>query len=216
MPTPESVPPVPTEQVKPSTLPSVSSHISGPVVEVVELIGPDCAIGFARRDFFGEPPGVARIVHRVGIGDSGNKAEIDAAQAQHVLLLLALRLGHDDHGAVAARVTDERQADAGVPGGAFDDDAARAKLAALLGVLDNVERCPVLDRAARVEELGLAEDRAAGLVGGAPQLNQWRVSDGADKAVTDRHALLHTPSSRAKTIEGESGDATLLLFARRG
>jgi hypothetical protein len=32
MPTPDSVPPVPTEQTKPSTLPSVCAQISGPVV----------------------------------------------------------------------------------------------------------------------------------------------------------------------------------------
>ena len=126
-------------------------------------------------------------------GTAGTEPQIDAAQLQHVLLFLALRLGHDDDGAVAACVADQRQADPGISGGPFDDDAARPQQAALLGVLDDVERRPVLDRAARVEELGLAEDRASRLFGGPPQLDQRRVSDSADKAITDRHGILHTP-----------------------
>ena len=38
--------------------------------------------------------------------------------------------GHDDHGAVAPRVADQRQADAGIAGGALDDHAAGPQQAA--------------------------------------------------------------------------------------
>src|SRR6516165_2593405 len=179
IPTPESVPPVPTEQVKPSTLPSVCSHISGAgrlvmpasVGEVVELVGPDRTIGLARRNLLYEYAGVARIMHRVGIGNGGNEAKIDAAEAQHVLLFLALSLGHDDDRAIATRIADQRQADPGVTGCTFDDDAALAQPATFLGVLDDVKRCAVLYRAAGIEEFGLAEDRAARLLGGSPQFD---------------------------------------------
>ena len=49
MPTPASVPPVPTAQTKPSTLPSVCSQISGPVVSDVGLRGwRRCRTGWPR------------------------------------------------------------------------------------------------------------------------------------------------------------------------
>jgi hypothetical protein len=41
---------------------------------------------------------------------------------------LALRLGHDDDSAVAPRIADEREADPGIAGGAFDDDPAGPQL----------------------------------------------------------------------------------------
>src|SRR5262249_11514040 len=103
---------------------------------------------------------------------------------------LALRLGHDDDRAIAARVADERQADPGVAGGALDDDAARPQRAALLGILDDGERRAVLDGAPGVEEFGLAGDRAAGLLRGAAQLDQRRVADGGDETVADVHTCL--------------------------
>ena len=65
----------------------------------------------------------------------------------------------------------------------------------LLGVLDDVERGAVLDRAAGIEELGLAEDRAAGLLGGAAQLDEGRVADRADKTVADVHRLTLCPGA---------------------
>ena len=57
MPTPASVPPVPTAQMKPSTLPPVWSQISGPVGldvavavgDVVELVRPDRAVRLLAR-----------------------------------------------------------------------------------------------------------------------------------------------------------------------
>src|ERR1700757_3503731 len=94
-------------------------------------------------------------------------------------------------GAVAAGVADKREADAGVAGRPLNDDAARPEEAALLGILDDEERSRVLDRAPRVQKLGLAEDRASGLLGGAPQFDEGRITNRSDKAVADVHASLH-------------------------
>jgi hypothetical protein len=80
-----------------------------------------------------------------------------------------------------------READPGVARGALDDHAAGPQLAAFLGVLDHEERGAVLDRAAGVHELGLAEDRAAGRRGGALQLDQRRVADRGAEIVAGRH-----------------------------
>ena len=135
--------------------------MAAPVGEIVELVGPDRAVRLLGGDLLGEAAGIAHVVHRVGVGDRRHEPQIDAAEQQHVLFFLALRLGHDDDRAVAAGVADQRQADPGIAGGALDDDPARPQQPALLGVLDDEERRPVLDRAAGVEELGLAEDRAA-------------------------------------------------------
>jgi hypothetical protein len=51
-----------------------------------------------------------------------------------------------------------REPDAGVARGRLDDRAARLELSLALGLLDHREADPVLDRAARVEELELGED----------------------------------------------------------
>ena len=158
------------------------------VGEIVELVGPDRAVRLLRRHFLRQRLGIAHVVHRIGIRHRGHEPQIGAAQAQHVLLFLALRLGHDDDAAVAERVADQRQPDPGVAGGALDDDAARAQQAALLRVLDDEERGAVLDRAAGIEELGLAQDRAAGLFRGAAQPDQRRIADGFDEAVANLHA----------------------------
>ena len=111
--------------------------------------------------------------------------QLGAAQPQQVLLFLALRVGDDDHRAVAACVAYQREADAGVAGGAFDDHAAGLERPSLLGVEDDVERGAVLHRAARVQELGLAEDAAAGDLRRAAQPDERRIADGADEAVSD-------------------------------
>jgi hypothetical protein len=111
------------------------------------------------------------------------------AEAQHVFLLLALRAGDDDQRLVAACIADEREADPGVASGAFDDQPAGLEQAALFCVEDEVEAGAILDRAAGVQELGLAEDFAAGELRSAAQADERRVADRFDEAASDRHLL---------------------------
>src|SRR5579885_140148 len=82
--------------------------------------------------------------------------QFSTAQPQHVLLLLALRDRDDDDRAVAARIGDESQADAGIARSRFADEAARLEFAAFFRPQDHLPAGAVLDRAAWVHELGLA------------------------------------------------------------
>src|SRR6185503_7860330 len=157
---------------------------------VVPLVGPE------RPELFRHALGDVHVVVRVLVGDGGHFAQLRPAQAQHVFLFLALRIGDDDDGAVAARVADEREADAGVARGALDDHAAGLEHAAALGVEDDVERGAVLHRAAGVEELGLSEDVAAGALGGAAQADERRVADRADESVAHFHYSILIPACR--------------------
>ena len=135
MATPASVPPVPTAETKPSTLPPVWRQISCAgradmavaVGDIVELVGPDRAVRLAPRQLLGQPAGHLHVVVRVLVGHRRHLDQLGAEQPQRVLLLLALGVGNDDHRAVAERLGDQRQADAGVAGGALDDDAARPR-----------------------------------------------------------------------------------------
>ena len=69
------------------------------------------------------------------------------------------------------RIGDQRQADAGVAGRAFDDRCRRAAARRFFTAsLDDEQRGAVLDRLARIQELGLAENLAAGRLRGALSL----------------------------------------------
>ena len=76
---------------------------------------------------------------------------VQPTHTSHLLVGHLLRQ-HDD-AAVALDGGGEREADAGVARGRLDDGVARLQHAALLRVLDHAQRDPVLDAAARVEEL---------------------------------------------------------------
>ena len=151
---------------------------------VVPLIGPERA--HLLRDALGH----MHIVVRVLVRHRRHLAQLGAAEAQHVLLLLTLRLRNHDDGAVPARVADEREPDAGIARGSFDDDTARPQRAALLSVSDDRERRAVLHRSPRVQELGLAEDRTTRPFRRASQLDERRVADGTGETVTDVHATV--------------------------
>src|SRR3546814_10854803 len=135
----------------------------------------------------GEALGHVHVVVGVLVGNRRHLAQLGAGDAQEILLLLALGIGDDDDGAIAARAGDQGEADAGVAGGALDDDAARPQRAALLGVLDDGPGGAVLHRAAGVLELRLAEDLAAGLLRQPAQADEGGVADRADKTVADVH-----------------------------
>ncbi len=192
---PASVPPVPTEQMKPSILPPVCCQISGPVefvmrlgiVEIVPLIGEQHAVRLGLAQLLGQPPADMLVIVRIGVGQRRHFDQFGAAQPQHVLLFLALRLRNHDQGAVAARARDHRKTDAGIPGGRFQHQAAGLEIAALLGFQNHPFAGAVLHRLAGIHEFGLAEDGAAGRLGSVLQLDEWRVADGFDDVFVDGH-----------------------------
>ena len=192
---PASVPPVPTEQMKPSTLPPVCCQISGTgrivmrlrVVQIVPLVGEQHAVGLALAKLVGQAFSDMLVVVWIGIGQRRDFDQFGAAQPQHVLLFLALGFRDHDQGPVAARAGDDRETNSGIAGGGFHHQAARLEVAALLGLEDHPFAGAVLDRLARVHELGLAEDGAAGRLGSALQFDQGRVADRFDDVMSDGH-----------------------------
>ena len=154
---------------------------------VVELVGPDRAVGLAGGQFLGEAAGIAHVVVGVRVGDGVHLDQLGAEQADGVLLFLALGARHNDDDAVAQRLADEGEADTGIAGGAFDDGAARLQQAGSFGFADDAQRGAILDRLAGVQELALAEDLAAGLVGCAFQAQQRRVADQVNDRSVDGH-----------------------------
>ena len=102
------------------------------------------------------------VIVGTAVGDGRDLHQLRAQKAQCVLLLLALRVGNDDHRTIAARAGHEGQADAGVAGGGLDHQTAGFQLAAFLGLEDHLPRRPVLDRLAGIHEFGLAQDGAPG------------------------------------------------------
>ena len=196
--TPAIVPPVPMEQMKPSILPCrllpdfrPGRNVVGlAVVEVVPLVGEEDAVRLALAQGLGRAPADVLVVVGVGVGHRGHLHQLRAVETQDVLLLAALRLGDHDQRAVAARVGDEREADAGVPRRRFDHQAAGLDLFALLGLEDHLPARPVLDRLARVHELGLAEYRAAGQLRRPLEPDERRVADRVDGVVPDIHRAM--------------------------
>ena len=76
-----------------------------------------------------------------------------------------------------------------LPAVELDHQAAGLEFAALLGSQDHLAAGAVLHRAARIHELGLAENGAAGGLRGSLQFDQRRMADGVNDAVADLHAL---------------------------
>ena len=150
------------------------------VGDIVELVGPDRAVRLGPRHLLGQAARQFHVVVGVLVRHRRHLDQLGAEQSDRVLLLLALRIGNDDHGAVAERLGDQRQADAGIAGRALDDDAARLQQPALFGVADDEQAGAVLDRLARIHELGLAQDLAAGFFRGLVEADQGRVADRVD------------------------------------
>ena len=78
---------------------------------------------------------------------------------------MTLRVWHVDDTLVAFAPADVGEPDTRVTGRALDDGPARSDETFLLGVLDEVEGRPVLDRSSGGHELGLGEDVAPSLLG---------------------------------------------------
>jgi hypothetical protein len=159
------------------------------VVEVVPLVGEQHAVLLGLAQFICETAADMLVVVRIAEGQCWHFDEFSAEQAQHVLLFLALRFRNHDDGAIAARGGDQRKADAGVAGGAFDNEATGLEIAALLRLKDHLLAGAVLHRLARIHELGLAENGATGDFRGAFQFDERRVADGFDDVITNGHEI---------------------------
>ena len=131
--TPPSVPPEPTEQMNPSTLPPRLLEDLGPgaldmrlpVGDVVELVRPDRAARQLLRQLLGQPPRNLHVVVGVLVGLGRHLDQLGAIEPDRVLLLLALRLGDDDHRLEPHRIGDQREPDPGVARRPLDDRPAR-------------------------------------------------------------------------------------------
>jgi hypothetical protein len=134
-----------------------------------------------------EPFRHLHVIVGIGIGHRRHFDQLGAAQAQHVLLLAALGVGDDDHRPIPERVGDDRKPDAGIARRSLDDDAAGPERAALDRVHDDEQRGAILDRLARVHELGLAQNGAPGELGRMLELDQRRLADRLDDTVADLH-----------------------------
>ena len=192
--TPASVPPVPTAQMKPSTWPSVCAQISGPVASTwawrlatlsnwLAQIAPAGSLGV---QLLGQAAGIADVVVGVGVGDRVHLDQLGAHQPDGVLLLLALGARDDDR-AVCSRARGRPW-----PGRCRccrpcpRRSGRRASAApAPLGVADDPERRAILHRLAGVQELGLAEDFAAGGLAGPAQADERRIADRVEDAGND-------------------------------
>jgi hypothetical protein len=159
------------------------------VGDIVELIGPDRAARFAASELRRETSRQLHVVVRVLVGHGRNFDELGAAQSERQFLLLGLRVGDDDDAAVAERLRHQGKADAGIAGGAFDDRAAGLKLPLPLGGTDDPQRRAVLHGLARIQELRLAENLAAGRIRCALQPDQRRLSDEVDDGACNRHGI---------------------------
>src|SRR5262249_10823315 len=134
-----------------------------------------------------DPLGHVDVVSRIRIRDGRHLTHLRADQPEHVLLLLRLGLGEHDHGAIAARVSHQREPDAGVPRRSLDDHAAGADETARLGVAEDGGGGAVLEGAAGIQDLGLPDDRASGELRRLAQPDERRVADGLEDAVADVH-----------------------------
>ena len=184
--TPPIVPPEPTEQTKPSTLPSVwvpdflcrRFDMSLPVGDIVELVGPYRPARKLAVQPFRQACRIFHVIVRIFVGHGRHFDEFGAIDLQRVLLLLRLGVGDHDHRVEIQCIRHHRQTDAGIARSSFDDGSSRPQFPPGDRILDDVERRPVLDRLARIHELGFAQDGAAGQFRCPLQLEQGRVADG--------------------------------------
>ena len=161
--------------------------MSPPVSDIVELVGPDRPLRQCLGQGLGEAAGIFHIVVGILVGDRGNLDEFGTEQPQGILLLLALGNRNDDDRPEAHGIGHDREADAGIARRPLDNGPARPQLALGDGVLDDEQRGAILHRLARIHELGLAEDGAAGQLRGLFQLDQGGVADRGNDIRLDIH-----------------------------
>src|SRR5690606_13349245 len=100
--------------------------VSVTIGNIVELIGPDRAIGLRFCELFSQPACTLHVVVRVSVGNRLDLDQLCSHQAQSVLFFFALRLGNDDHRPVAESLGHQGEADTGIPGSPLNNDATWA------------------------------------------------------------------------------------------
>ena len=157
--------------------------VAGRALRVGVLIGLPGAV-----DLADQPVGDAVVTARVFRWHRRRAHHhLGAVRAQHVLLVLADLVGADEHAVVAAALSDQGQADAGVSRRRFDDGAARLELSAGLGGVDHLDRDPVFAAQPRIEVLDLGDDPARARWHNRVQLNQWSISDDFTDVLRNTH-----------------------------
>jgi hypothetical protein len=115
--------------------------VGGRIVRVAELVDEVRA-----RGFLGHALGHVLVVLRVALGDvRAGQAHFGAHRLEVEDLLAAHLVGHDQDQLVALLLGHQRQAQAGIAGGALDQGRARLQFATLLGGLDHRQADAVLD-----------------------------------------------------------------------
>src|SRR5579864_8200836 len=114
------------------------------IVQIVPLIGEQHAIWFALSQPIRKAPADMLIVVWIGIGQRRYLDELGAAEPQHVLLFLALRLRNDNQRPVTAGARHDRKSDTGIAGRGLDHQAAGLEVAALLRLENHPLAGPIL------------------------------------------------------------------------
>ncbi len=98
-------------------------------------------------------------------------------------------VGHGDDQPVALDRRDQRQADAGVAAGRFDDGVSRLQRAALFGRLDHRQSDAVLDAAGGVEGLELDQHLGVLVSRQSSQSHHRRRADELEHIIGDRRSI---------------------------
>ena len=185
-PTPVTVPPVPTPATIASTLPPVSRMISCAVVSrwIFVLAGLSNCFDSHAPLLFAAYSSATRCASLMPFGP-GVRISSAPRACEQLAALDRHRVGHDQRALVAFGRGDERQADAGVAAGRFDDGVARLDLAGLLRFVHHRDGDAVLDRRERVERLEFGDDFRRAFGDDAIEPHQRRTPDQLRDVVVD-------------------------------
>ena len=147
-------------------------------------------IGNFAREFCGDGIVAARIF---GLDGGGADDHFGAESFQQINFFARLLVGDGEDDFVAAHAGDERESQAGVTGGAFDDGAAGLEFAGAFGFFDHGDADAVFHRAAGIHVIGFDPDFGGGIFRQAVQADDGSVADGFEDVVA-LHALGMAPA----------------------
>ncbi len=153
--------------------------VGGGVGLVVELVGEHGV-----RRLVGDPLRHHDVVVRM-VGRHGGRGHnhLGAERLEQTDFLLRHLVGHREDALVAFDRGGDGQADARVAARALDNGAARLEAALALEALDDRNADPILDRPARIENLGLGEHRGPDPAREAVEPDERRPADGVENGV---------------------------------